>query len=232
MLNNVVDHSEGTEVSLRIIYTLNRITMSVRDNGVGIFVKIQSALGLDDPRHAILELAKGKLTTDPERHTGEGIFFTSRIFDDFCIASDTLYFTHANAGNDWLLEEDAPEEEGGTFVTMHIDPRSPRRISEVFDTFASQDEAYGFTKTIVPVRLAKYGDENLVSRSQAKRLLTRFDRFQEVILDFKDVETIGQAFADEVFRVFRKHNPHIKLLWVNTNAHVEKVIIRAMTNTI
>ena len=35
------------------------------------------ALGLHDPRESILELAKGKLTTDPEHHSGEGIFFTS-----------------------------------------------------------------------------------------------------------------------------------------------------------
>ena len=230
MINNVVDHSEGTEVLLRISYTLNRITMSVLDDGVGIFAKIQSVFGLDDPRHAILELAKGKLTTDPERHTGEGIFFTSRSFDAFYISSDALSFTHTNDGKDWLLEEDASEDIKGTFVEMHIDPRSSRKLSEVFDTFTSQDDAYSFTKTIVPVRLAKYGDENLVSRSQAKRLLTRFERFQEVILDFKDVDTIGQAFADEVFRVFRKQNPHIQLRWVQTNAHVEKVIIRAMTN--
>ena len=33
----------------------------------------------DDGLHVmVLELAKGKLTTDPASHTGEGIFFTSR----------------------------------------------------------------------------------------------------------------------------------------------------------
>ena len=36
-----------------------------------------------DERHAILELSKDQLTTDPARHTGDGIFFTSRMFDSF-----------------------------------------------------------------------------------------------------------------------------------------------------
>jgi hypothetical protein len=46
-------------------------------NGVGIFKKIQNALGLEDERHAVLELSRGKLTADPARHTGEGIFFVA-----------------------------------------------------------------------------------------------------------------------------------------------------------
>jgi glycine amidinotransferase len=33
------------------------------------------------------------------------------------------------------------------------------------------------------VRLVKYGDDNLVSRSQARRLLARIDRFKLVMLD-------------------------------------------------
>ena len=40
--------------------------MPAADEGDGIVVKFQRALGLHDPRRAILELAKGKLTTAPE----------------------------------------------------------------------------------------------------------------------------------------------------------------------
>lgn len=46
----------------------------------------------------------------------------------------------------------------------------------------------------------------LDSRSQAKRLLARVDKFKKVIFDFDDVEPIGQAFADEVFCVFAKQH--------------------------
>ena len=67
---------------------------SVSDDGIGIFLKIQQALNLLDTREAILELAKGKLTTAPDHHSGEGIFFTSRVMDAFDIQSGALHFHH------------------------------------------------------------------------------------------------------------------------------------------
>jgi hypothetical protein len=48
----------------------------------------------------------------------------------------------------------------------------------------------------------QYEGESLMSRSQARRLMNRFDRFSEVVLDFTGVNFIGQGFADEIFRVF------------------------------
>src|SRR5882762_5697831 len=62
-----------------------------RPSAVAIFRKIATALGLANEAHAILELTKGKLTTDRQRHSGEGIFFTSRMFDWFGILSHNLY---------------------------------------------------------------------------------------------------------------------------------------------
>jgi STAS-like domain of unknown function (DUF4325) len=103
-----------------------------------------------------------------------------------------------------------------------------RTIKKVFDQFTSDDD-YGFTKTVVPVRLMQYGDDNLVSRSQAKRLLERFDRFKVVILDFTAVASVGQAFADEVFRVFRNKHPEVELVPIHTSPDVERMISRAET---
>ena len=227
MMNIVIDHSEAEEVIITLKYTLASITITVVDNGIGIFRKIETELGLDDERHAILELSKGKLTTDPDRHTGEGIFFTSRAVDRFSILSGSLFFAHYNPGNDWLLETDnSPEPVQGTAVSLSIHPSSDRQLQDVFDYFAAGDD-YGFTRTIVPVALVKYGDENLVSRSQAKRLLARFERFKEVVLDFKGVTTLGQAFADEVFRVYAKQHPQVHLIPLNTNEQVSRMIFRA-----
>ena len=62
----------------------------------------------------------------------------------------------------------------------------------------TQDEPV-FNKTVVPVRLAQYGNDQLISRSQAKRVLARIDLFSTVLLDFEGVPAIGRAFADEVF---------------------------------
>ena len=86
MFNNAIDHSGGTEIVF-VTKTAAQTTITIKDNGIGIFKKIQAAMNLLDERHAILELAKGKLTTDPKRHTGEGIFFTSRLVDSFDIVS-------------------------------------------------------------------------------------------------------------------------------------------------
>lgn len=224
MINNVIDHSEGNKMTIDIIQYAPRISFVVMDNGVGIFNKIQRDFNLNDPRHAILELAKGKLTTDPDRHSGEGIFFTSRMFDKFVVISEGLFFSHNEPGDDWLLEHDINVR--GTSVLMSINPNSDRNIQEVFDSCASEDQDYGFAKTHVPLSLVTYGDENLISRSQARRLLARFRDFEEVLLDFLGVKFIGQAFADEIFRIYARNNPDVEIIAINTNQQIDKMILR------
>jgi len=225
MVNNVIDHSEGSQLRIQYIYTAAFMEIVIADNGVGIFNKIQAILGLEDPLNVILELSKGKLTTDPKHHTGEGIFFTSRMFDNFAMMSGNLLFTHTEPDDDWLVEEQA-KLFSGTSVQLRISPTSNRTIQGVFDRYAGGDD-YGFTRTHIPVTLARYGDENLISRSQAKRLLARFERFKEIVLDFKGVDMIGQAFADEIFRVFRNEHPQIHITNIGANDLVEKIIKRA-----
>ncbi len=228
IFNNAIDHSNGNEVVAFIKITASEIQLKIMDDGIGIFNKIKNELGLEDERHAILELSKGKLTTDSERHSGEGIFFTSRIFDKFSIDSRQYFFSHFE-DDDWLFEFDEQRNiTEGTIITMAIKTNSKRTTKEVFDSYASESDDFGFTKTHVPVALAQYGEDNLVSRSQAKRLLARFDKFKEVLLDFKDVKFIGQAFTDEIFRVFYNDNPNILLKWINTNEYVEKMIQRVV----
>ena len=92
---------------------------------------------------------------------------------------------------------------------------------------SSKEGAGSFNKTVVPVALAKAGPNELVSRSQAKRLLARVDQFKIVVFDFKDVESIGQAFADEIFRVFAKRHPDIEMPVVHATKQVRDMIARA-----
>jgi hypothetical protein len=225
MVNNAIDHSNGTEVTITIERNVLLTEMHIRDDGTGIFRKIRDAHKLEDERHAILELAKGKLTTDPANHTGEGIFFTSRMMDDFAILSGDSYFSHdQETDRDWTLS--VSENRIGTSVFMRLRNDSRKSTQEVFDRFAEEDEDYGFTKTILPVRLATYGQDNLVSRSQAKRLLSRVERFKTVLLDFKDVEFAGQAFIDEIFRVFVRNNPNMSIVPINTSSQVQRMIER------
>ena len=229
MFNNAIDHSSGNYIFIKIIKTAVLTEINIHDDGEGIFKKIQRELALLDESHAVLELSKGKLTTDPSRHTGEGIFFSSRMVDDFQILSGKTYFSHQHADDhDWILERH--KFQTGTSVFMKMKNNSSRSIKNIFDTYTSQD-SYGFNKTVIPVQLVRYGDELLVSRSQAKRLLYRIDKFTTVILDFDGIESIGQAFADEIFRVFATNNKNIQLLHVNACKDVEKMIIHAILNT-
>jgi anti-sigma regulatory factor (Ser/Thr protein kinase) len=225
MFNNVIDHSGASYVTISLTKTAAGTTVDIYDDGVGIFKKIQGALDLVDERHAVLELAKGKFTTDPANHSGEGIFFSSRMFDRFVIASGEVYFSHEfDEKEDWILQ--ASSAGGGTLVRMTLHNHTARTLKKVFDKFTS-DEDYGFTKTVVPVKLMRYGDDNLVSRSQAKRLLSRFDRFKVVVLDFAGVASVGQAFADEVFRVFRAKHPGVEIVPVHASSEVKRMISRA-----
>ena len=104
MFNNAIDHSEGTKTLISITVWIDQIRIIVTDNGVGIFNKIQKKYNLDDPLGSILELSKGKLTTEPQSHSGEGIFFTSRMFDSFFIISGKLGFGYKNGADVDLIK--------------------------------------------------------------------------------------------------------------------------------
>lgn len=227
MFNNVIDHSKASSAAIWITVDALVVRMVIQDYGMGIWEKLQEECHLDDPRHALLELTKGKLTTDPKRHTGEGIFFTSRMFDKFILASDKLTFCRFHEGDDWLFDVKEDDSGPGTRVSMVIYVGSDRTTKEIFDKFTADLDDYGFTRTQLSVQLAKYEGDHLVSRSQAKRLLARLEKFKEVYLDFSGVTDIGQAFADEIFRVFKNEHPSVRLIPVKASPEVQRMINRA-----
>lgn len=230
MLNNAIDHSQGRYAIVSVKKTPVFSEIIITDDGLGIFARIRKFFDLNDERHAVLELSKGKLTTDPANHTGEGIFFSSRMFDEYAILSGGVYFSHEyNKPEDWIMERNNPRS--GTTVFMKMSNNAARKIKAVFNDYASGED-YGFDKTVVPVSLVRYGNERLVSRSQAKRLLARIDRFKIVILDFEGIDQIGQAFADEVFRVFNNRHPEIQLHFIKTQPDVENMIVRALSSRV
>jgi hypothetical protein len=110
---------------------------------------------------------------------------------------------------------------------MKLKNTTDRSRKEVFDEYASPENDYAFDKTVVPVKMAEHSPNDLISRSQAKRLLLRIDRFRRVVLDFQSVNQIGQAFADEIFRVFARTHPGVDMQFVNANDEVMRMIKRA-----
>lgn len=228
MFNNAIDHSGGKWITVQIKKTAVSTEIYIHDDGIGIFRKIQGELDLADERLAIFELSKGKLTTDPANHTGQGIFFTSRMMENFSILSGGLFFDHARQDqHDWLLENSKPGP--GTSVWMTLNNHTSRTTRKIFDEYSSGED-YAFNKTVVPLSLAKFGPDELVSRSQAKRVLARVNLFSTVIFDFKGVETIGQAFADQIFRVYANEHPKINLLAVNMNKSTKEMVERAKSS--
>ncbi len=228
MINNIIDHSESPAFTVGLQRNAARIRVTISDQGVGVFEKIKRDCNLADSRHALLELSKGKLTTDAAHHSGQGIFFSSRMFNSFSLSSRGLAFIRTMDEEDgWLFEDNKPEEYfSGTAITFELSTAATHSCLDVFAKFQDNENAPGFAKTHVPVRLARYGDEQLVSRSQAKRVLARFDRFAEVMLDFEGVPQIGQAFADEIFRVYAIQHPEVEIVAVSAAPDVLKMIAR------
>lgn len=229
MFNNVIDHSQADEVTVIINQNALYTWVNIRDNGVGIFEKIAKYYNYSTLDDALLSLFKGKLTTDADNHSGEGIFFTSRVMDHFGAISSNKYFSQDNT-----LEtiKDLEEDEmisrkanlgNGTLIIMALANQTNRTLKEVFDMYADVDG--GFTVTKIPMKhVCDSGYP--VSRSQAKRLYFGFDKFEKVILDFADVEDMGQGFAHELFNVFQKKYPNIEITCINTNENIEKMINR------
>jgi len=231
MLNNAIDHSASPDVLINYEQTAGEIRMTIIDYGIGIFEKIQQHFKLPDPRSALLELSKGKLTSDKENHAGEGIFFTSRMFDHFTIRSGELMYVKQRDESDdgWLFTvKDHLRDRRGTAIRMIISTKAQWTTKEVFKKF--QGNTVGFRKTHIPIKLGEYPGEQLVSRSQAKRILARFENFSEILLDFSDVETIGQAFADEIFRVFKNAHPEIEIVAIHTSSDVRRMIDHVQVN--
>ena len=106
-----------------------------------------------------------------------------------------------------------------------------RTTKEIFDEYTSDD--FVFNKTKIIVHLAKdYLGHDFVSRSLAKRILMNVEKFKIIVLDFENIDNIGQGFADEVFRVFKNKNPDITIVSVNMNEEIEFMINRAMKNNL
>jgi anti-sigma regulatory factor (Ser/Thr protein kinase) len=229
IFNNVLDHSGSSSACVVVERDPRSVKITIKDWGIGIFEKIRKGFNLASENQAVAELMKGKVTTDPERHTGLGIFFTSRMFDAFRILSGRVFLACTNGGEDWTLED--KDEVEGTFVLMTIRTDSNRTTKEVFDRFAAPENDYSFDTTHLVLRVFEPTGDKLISRSQAKRVLARLESFKKVMLDFKDVPEIGPAFADEIFRVFALAHPDVEIVPVNASDEVMRMVHWAMNQS-
>ncbi len=217
MVNNVIDHSGAETLHLFVEqnYLFTRVVLI--DDGIGIFKKIKEHFALSGLDEAICELCKGKLTTDAENHSGEGIFFTSKMMDTFLIMSDKRVFATTKYEDDRILK--LAESIGGTCVGMTLSNFTNKTPAAIFDAYS--DVVGGFFKTMIPLR--NIFEKGPISRSQAKRICNRLEQFQEIVLDFEGIEWMGQGFAHQLFVLYAKAHPSVHLVPIHMCGDVKNM---------
>ncbi len=224
ILNNAIEHSRGTAVRVGVSFEAAGMTVTtIEDDGVGVFRRLCDDFDFRSPHDAIVQLEKGKLTSDPEHHSGEGIFFSSKVVSRFRLESQGVAWIVDNLTPDTAI---GPSDvRRGTRVTLTVAEGRVPRLQEVFRTYTTP-ESLGFVRTRTTVKLSALGT-GLISRSEARRVLQRVTEFTHVTLDFSGVEVVGQGFCDEVFRVFARRHPEIAFEPVGMNDAVAFMVARA-----
>jgi len=222
LMNNAIEHSGSKNI--RVVFELKPydLVFHIKDYGVGIFAHIRDSLGLDSEREALQDLLKGKTTTDELRHSGEGIFFSSKAADIMRISSHNLAL-HFNNRQDELYTQTRSRQQGTT-VEFTVSRNSKKDLSDIFERYSGEEYDYSFSKTEVTVSLFTEEEHQFISRSEARRLLHRLDKFEKIVLDFDGIKIIGQGFADQIFRVFQREHPAIDIEPINANDAVAAMI--------
>ena len=223
MVNNAIEHSKSKQVHLYASYESSYFQFQVRDSGIGVYQSIQQKFRLPDRYGAVEFLLKGKKTTIPERHSGEGIFFTSKVADSFRLRSEKIELLIDHEKEDQAVSE-LVRSIKGTEVLFRVKQKSRRDLQAIFKHYTNEE--FRFDRTNVAVRLTRK-EGGYVSRSEARRLLYGLENFNRIDLDFSDVPGIGQAFADEVFRVYLGRYPEKQIHVLKANPAVRFMIGRA-----
>lgn len=224
MLNNAIEHSKSHYIEVEINKLNRNLNFVVRDFGIGVFRNVMQQRKLQSELEAVQDLLKGKTTTAPQAHSGEGIFFTSKIGDVFILESFEYRLRVDNLIKDVFVEK-LDRSVKGTKVIFNISLQSRKHLNDVFKKYQTDPETYSFDRTEIQIKLYTMGTV-YISRSQARRVLAGLEKFKTIILDFDKVPTVGQAFADEIFRVFRIKHPDITIMPLNMNEAVKFMVER------
>ncbi len=222
MLNNAIDHSQAKKADIHVSKDSRFFKFTIKDSGIGVFANVQKNFKLENEFQALEHVLKGKQTTFPEQHSGQGIFFTSKIADTFTIRSHKIEVTNENLTDDLRVKE--IKYLNGTEVSFEISRRSRKILRDLFHQYANEE--FEFDRTTVKIKLT--AERELLARSQAKRILAGLEKYKIVILDFKSVKEIGQAFVDEIFRVYHQRTPEVQIQYINANPAVEFMILRCL----
>ena len=223
LLNNAIDHSGGTQVTVSVRQTPWQLQVLVSDDGRGVFDAIGEHFRIDDPLAAMLELAKGKLSTQPDRHTGRGLFFTAKLADVFDLHANGRAFQQRS----WQPEQwhaGRPACRQGTSVYAAIALDTERTLDSVLRRYSLDGGNYRFERTVVPLALLTGPQVGLDSRATARRVAARLAAFKRVELDFEGLDEVGHGFVDELWRVFGRQHPQLQLVALNMAPRVAEMV--------
>ena len=223
LVNNAIDHSGGSHVTVSLRQTTSQAQLLVSDDGRGLFARIAETFAIDDPRLAMLELSKGKLTSLPQRHSGQGLFFTSKLVDVLDLHANQVAFQQRGwDGRGWRTQHALKREGTSIYAAIALD--TPRTLESVRKAYSLDGLGVGFERTVVPLRLITSDLAGLESRAQARRVGARLNEFRRAELDFNGVPDVGHAFADELFRVLAREQPALELVPVNMSGAVAAML--------
>lgn len=229
MFNNAIEHSQSKRIRVEVAVRNKRLLFVVEDYGVGVFRNVMKERKLESEYEAMQDLLKGKTTTSPKSHSGEGIFFTSKAGDRFVLDSYGYQLMVDNELPDVFIEK-IKSVKKGTRVTFELNTSSSLHLNDIFKKYTSAraGKDYGFDRTEIRIKLYTMSGV-YISRSQARRVLAGLEKFKVIVFDFDKVSVVGQAFADEIFRVFHHNYPAIRLETENMNESVGFMVERART---
>lgn len=231
MLNNAIEHSQSKKIHISVSLNKDILSFIVDDFGIGVFRNIMKKRELNSEIEAIQDLLKGKTTTAPALHSGEGIFFTSKVGDEFILDSYGYQFISNNKIKDFFVKKVRGQKQG-TKVIFRISVNDQHHLNDIFKKYTNltEDSDYGFDKTEIRVRLYTIGGVH-ISRSQARRILSGLEKFKIIVMDYDLVPMIGQAFADEIYRVFKEKHPDIEIQDLNMDEVVKFMVNRAINES-
>ena len=219
LFQNILDHSNSNELYFKLYFNHDCFHAIIRDNGKGLFGHISSTNNLGSINNAAIELVKSGVTTDKENHSGYELKAVMHLFDSFMIESNGMYLDYNHNDQSYISGESAQLQ--GTRIHFKISPFSKRTCHEIFKKIFDIEN-----KTLLlPINLLTISDgDQINSRDQAREILTNITDSKKIRLDFKNVNLISPAFADELVRKIKKTDPNIEIQWINSNETIDMMM--------
>ena len=222
LLSNALDHAQATKLHYKLYVSPNDVHFVLSDNGIGIFENLNNSLILEDIQVAAIEIAKGRITTDPQNHGGDELMTVIHLFDKVTIDSSGICLTYYNKKNEWTVTRSSQQK--GTRIHLEIKSNSRRTCQEIFRQIFDRENKL----VRIPVNLVRSDGEQVNSRIQAQSLLHNIKDLTEIEFDFKNIELIGPAFADELVRKTKEKNQIANIKWTNSTKMVDVLMSRAI----